>query len=179
MCYTKKRLVVKISTAFMEDIYNHKGYITMKYYVVADVHGFYSALKNELQEKGFFSDKEPHKLIVCGDLFDRGKEAAELQKFMVDLIDRGEVILVKGNHEELLLDLLNSWHRSSYSEGHHNSNGTVDTVLQLTGSTTADLYDNPREVYLKMRETPFIKKILPAMVDYCETQNHILSLIHI
>ena len=39
----------------------------MKYYVVADVHGFYTELITALTEKGFFEDKGPHKLIVCGD----------------------------------------------------------------------------------------------------------------
>lgn len=53
----------------------------MKYYVVADVHGFFDELKFALTEEGFFTDTEPHKLIVCGDLFDRGKQAAELQEF--------------------------------------------------------------------------------------------------
>ena len=38
----------------------------MKYYVVADVHGFFDELKLALTEKGFFTDTEPHKLIVCG-----------------------------------------------------------------------------------------------------------------
>ena len=57
----------------------------MKYYVVADVHGFCSILKEALQEKGFFDDEEPHKLVVCGDLFDRGGEAAALQDFISEL----------------------------------------------------------------------------------------------
>ena len=60
----------------------------MKYYVVADIHGFYTALIEVLTEKGFFEDKEPHKLIVCGDLFDRGLETAKLQEFIVDLMDK-------------------------------------------------------------------------------------------
>ena len=74
----------------------------MKYYVVADVHGFCSILKDALNEKGFFNDEEPHKLIVCGDLFDRGGEAIEIQNFILELLEKDEVILIKGNHEELL-----------------------------------------------------------------------------
>lgn len=54
----------------------------MRYYVVADVHSFYNELIKALTEKGFFEDKEPHKLIVCGDLFDRGMQSAELQDFI-------------------------------------------------------------------------------------------------
>ena len=75
----------------------------MKYYVVADVHGFYTELIAALDEKGFFKDKEPHKLIVCGDLFDRGQEAVALQAFIVDLMKKDEVILIHGNHEDLIV----------------------------------------------------------------------------
>jgi CRISPR-associated protein Cas6/Cse3/CasE subtype I-E len=80
----------------------------MKYYVVADVHGFYSILKQELQDKGFFDDTEAHKLIICGDLFDRGKEAVALQDFILELMQKDEVILIRGNHEDLLLQMLES-----------------------------------------------------------------------
>ncbi len=52
----------------------------MRYYVVADPHGFFTELKTALEEKGFFSDTEPHKLIICGDLFDRGAEALAMQE---------------------------------------------------------------------------------------------------
>ena len=58
----------------------------MKYYVVADIHGFFDELITALDEKGFFSDTEPHKLIVCGDLFDRGTQALKLQEFILDLL---------------------------------------------------------------------------------------------
>lgn len=38
--------------------------IFMRYYVTSDVHGYFRELKSALSEKGFFEDKEPHKLIV-------------------------------------------------------------------------------------------------------------------
>ena len=36
----------------------------MRYYVVSDVHGYYTPLIEALTDKGFFEDKEPRKLIV-------------------------------------------------------------------------------------------------------------------
>ena len=57
----------------------------MKYFVTADSHGFFSLMHNTLLEKGFDEDNPNHKLIVCGNLMDRGKEAH----------------LVRGNHEDL------------------------------------------------------------------------------
>jgi len=145
----------------------------MKYFVSSDIHGFYNEWIKSLKEKQFNINNPEHKIIICGDLFDRGKEAVELQKFILELMERDEVILIKGNHEKLLLDMLNFWHRESYLQVHHHSNGTVDTVLQLTNSKLSDLYNNPSEVYHKMKETPFMQKILPAMVDYFETKRQI------
>jgi len=46
--------------------------IDMRYYVTADVHGYFTELKTALINAGFFEDAEPHKLVICGDLFDRG-----------------------------------------------------------------------------------------------------------
>ena len=91
----------------------------MKYYVTADVHGYFTALKTALAEQGFFEDTEPHKLVICGDLYDRGTEALQLQEFILDLLSKDQVILIRGNHEDLTLDLLHNWNRKSYLQRHH------------------------------------------------------------
>lgn len=44
-------------------------------HVVSDVHGYYTQMKSALEKAGFFSDDAPHKLIMLGDIFDRGHEA--------------------------------------------------------------------------------------------------------
>ncbi len=67
----------------------------MRYYVVADIHGYSKELITELNAKGFFDDKGPYKLIICGDIYDRGKEALELQKFILELLSQDKVILIK------------------------------------------------------------------------------------
>lgn len=144
----------------------------MKYYVVADVHGFYSELRKALTENGFFVDKKPHKLIVCGDLFDRGREALQLQSFIVDLMKKDEVILVRGNHEDLMLTLIQDWDNFGYMQSHHNSNGTVNTILQLTDSPVI-VGANAKEVKRKLLETPFIKDIIPKTIDYYETEHYV------
>ena len=78
----------------------------MRYYVTADVHGYYSHLMTALTEAGYFEDTKPHKLIICGDLYDRGEEAVQLQSFILALLERDEVILIRGNHEDLADQLL-------------------------------------------------------------------------
>lgn len=65
----------------------------MKYYVTADVHGYFTELKTALAEQGFFEDTEPHKLVICGDLYDRGTEALRLQEFILDLLSKDQAFL--------------------------------------------------------------------------------------
>lgn len=147
----------------------------MKYYVTADVHGYFSELKTALIENGFFDDKEVHKLIVCGDLFDRGKEAFQLQEFILDLLSKDEVILIRGNHEDLALELLNNWHRESFLQYHHHTNGTIDTVCQLTNFAVSNLYSDANAIGKAFLHNPYIQKIIPATVDYFETENYIFT----
>lgn len=143
----------------------------MKYYVVADPHSFFTPMKQALDQAGFFSDCAPHKLIILGDLFDRGLEAQDLQAFVLDLMSQDEVILIRGNHEDLLLELIGIDCGIAYK--HHRSNGTFDTALQLTGfdpiMATIRHYDFAEAV----KETPLCREIIPAMKDYFETKRHI------
>lgn len=145
----------------------------MRYYVVADPHGFFTELKTALEEKGFFSDPDPRKLIICGDLFDRGKEAAAVQEFVLDLMEKDQVILIRGNHEDLLLDFLYALPWKRRIEPHHISNGTADTVCQLTGTTEELLYVTGQSIGREMLEGPLCQKIIPAMVDFFETEHYV------
>ena len=148
----------------------------MKYYVVADVHGFYSELMEALTEKGFFEDEGAKKLVICGDLFDRGEEAKKLQNFIVELLEKDEVILIRGNHEDLLEQLVKEYQRwwgDSILHTAHFSNGTVGTVLQLTDMQLYELTYAPQMMKARMENTPLFKKILPSMQNYLETEHYI------
>ena len=48
----------------------------MKYYIVSDVHSYYSILRRTLDEKGFSLNKD-HVLVLLGDAFDRGEETRD------------------------------------------------------------------------------------------------------
>lgn len=147
----------------------------MKYYVTADIHGYFSELKEALIEKGFFTDTNPHKLIICGDLYDRGKEARALQDFILDLLSKDQVILIRGNHEDLALELLHNWHLKSYNRYYHHTNGTIDTIYQLTGNSTAITPSDWEKVGQDFMHNPYIQSIIPAMVDYYETEHYIFT----
>lgn len=145
----------------------------MRYYVVADPHGFYSILAATLRAKGYFDDAAPHKLLILGDLMDRGAEAVELQNFVLELMARDEVILIRGNHEDLLEALVVKDGGMPYS--YHVENGTYDTALQLTGYDRATALAKRREFTSAVMETPFYKEIMPAMIDYFETENYVFT----
>lgn len=148
----------------------------MKYYVVADVHGFYDETITALTEKGFFEDKSPHKLIICGDLFDRGEKAEQMQEFILDLIEKDLAILIRGNHEDLALEFVKNAHKymtPMLMLTHHYRNGTVDTMLALTKTGLADAYNDVKTFAIKCRQTPYFTQIIPKTVNYYETENYV------
>ena len=147
----------------------------MKYYVVADIHGYYSVLRATLEDKGYFKEKEPHKLIICGDIFDRGTETLKMQSFVSDLIDKDEVILIRGNHEDLMVDLVKDLERGNANAlyGHNLSNGTTMSLLELTNNNLHEARMATKQIATQFYGTIFYKKILPKMLDYFETKNYI------
>lgn len=145
--------------------------VAMKYYVVSDIHGFYSKFHSALENAGFFADTEPHKLVVLGDLFDRGREARMLQSFILERMEKDEVILIRGNHEDLFVDLVTTDCGMAYR--HHKLNGTYDTALQLTGFDAQEAFARCAAFADAAQKTPFYQQILPVMVDYFETKHYV------
>lgn len=145
----------------------------MKYYVVSDVHGFYTAMKKALMKAGFFEEKEPHKLVVCGDMMDRGAQAREMQEFMMQMLREDKLIYIRGNHEDLLEAMVTDIaYRRPVSEVHE-WNGTWDTAVQLSGLDSALAARYPMEVARRLRESDFWHELLPASVDFFETEHYV------
>ena len=143
----------------------------MKYYITADVHGFYTEFHKALDEAGYFTDPEPHKLIILGDLFDRGQEAVEMQRFILSLLEQDAVILVRGNHEDLYEEMITIDKGLPYR--HHRSNGTYDTALQLTGFDPGLAIIRNFDFAEAAQNTPYFRQIIPAMVDWYETEHYV------
>ncbi|MBO5262303.1 MAG: metallophosphoesterase [Clostridia bacterium] len=152
----------------------------MKYYVVADVHGYYTPMKKALKDAGFFEEKEPCKLIVCGDLLDRGKEANQTVDFMMQLLKEGKLIYIRGNHEDLFVRCLQEIasggvHEIASGMSVHHQNGTWDSLLQISSMGELEAYNNASELVRRVRNSQFYKKLLSECVDYFETQNYIFT----
>lgn len=147
----------------------------MKYFVSADVHGFYNEWLAALKQKKFDIDNPEHKLIVCGDLFDRGSQAKELQAFVMRLIKKDKIILIKGNHEDLALELIDNYinYMFDIKSTHHWHNGTFQTMLELTDMSYNDATTCLLEFKSRADETDYVKKIIPKMKNYYETAHYI------
>ncbi len=145
----------------------------MKYYVTSDTHGYCSILKGALERAGFFADRSERRLVVLGDLFDRGEEENELQRFLLRLMENDEVILVRGNHEDLFCELVNEDRGLPYD--HHIHNGTFRTALRLTGYDVRMALDRAGDFCEAAKRTPFYTILMPAMRDFLETERYIMT----
>lgn len=99
-----------------------------KYFCVSDIHSFYTPLKKALDKAGFDITNKNHILLVLGDIFDRGNETKELYDFLLS-IPKSRKIMIKGNHEDLYLELLTK----DFPESHDFHNGTVKTFCAIAG----------------------------------------------
>ena len=76
----------------------------MKYFVSADIHGFFDEWMSALKKNDFDIDNQQHKIVVCGDLFDRGRQPKQIIDFV--LAHKNKIILIKGNHEYLMEEMI-------------------------------------------------------------------------
>ena len=109
----------------------------MKYFVCSDPHSFTSIMIKALTDAGFDKDNPEHKLILCGDAFDRGPEPVEMYRYLKDLGDK--FIFIRGNHEDLFFDARREFMECGmvYSY-HHGHNGTDKTVYKLNNEFLLD-----------------------------------------
>lgn len=134
----------------------------MKYFVVSDIHSFFDEFKKAIDEAGFDPRNENHTLVICGDLFDRGRQPIELIRYLNHEVPRK--ILIRGNHEDLFEDMC----RRGEPWAHDYSNGTCQTVFDLTGANEPISFERRANIALAK-----IMPLLNQMVDYYETEHYI------
>lgn len=134
----------------------------MKYFVSGDIHGFYDEWQNALKDKGFNLDNPEHKIILCGDLFDRGNQPKEIIEFVLKHKDK--VILIRGNHEDLMEQMIE---RNSSDYGDL-CNGTAQTIVDLYPEWQISEFD-----LKKIANLTKLQEVLDMCVDYYETTHYI------
>lgn len=138
----------------------------MKFFVCSDIHSAYTPWMKALNEAGFDANNDDHKIIVCGDLFDRMDETKEVYKFALDMINKDKLIYISGNHEDLMTEMLDR----EYSLYHDRQNGTVKSFYQLCNAYPEDMenYPGPNDIVGGL-----LKPLFDKAVNYFETKNYI------
>ena len=136
--------------------------MSMKYFVCADIHGFYDEWQKALKENGFDINNPEHKIIVCGDLFDRGHQPKEIIDFILSHKDK--FILIRGNHEDLMQEMI----CRNYNLRHDLSNGTAYTIVDLCPEWMISEFN-----LKKIAKQTGLQEVLDMCVDYFETKKFI------
>lgn len=142
-----------------------------KLFVVGDIHSFYDEFKTALDKTEYDADNPNHLLISLGDMFDRGPKSQEVLDFFNGINNK---ILIRGNHEDLLLDCL---HRG-FPYSHDITNGTVRTIMNLGNvRPKSDNYyipDNPQDFSIGVH-IAYVKVIdlINSMLNFYETEKYI------
>lgn len=137
----------------------------MKYFVVSDVHGFYTYMKKALDKAGYDKDNPNHFFINCGDLFDRGEEATACLDFVTS-IPKERRAFIEGNHETLLMDIL-------FSGTYHMAdihNGTLDTIFQLSHRKSVFELNESLNILSKNEK---LHEYLSSLINYYEISDYV------
>lgn len=134
----------------------------MKYFVSSDIHGYFDEWQKALKEKGFEENNPEHKIIVCGDLFDRGRQPKQIIDFVLSHKDK--FILIRGNHEDLMQDMIDR-NKNTYGDL---CNGTAQTIVDLCPKWQVSEFD-----LKKIAKKTGLQEVLDMCVDYYETSKYI------
>ncbi len=101
----------------------------MIYFCVSDIHGYYDVLIKALSDSGYEDNNKNHKLVVVGDMVDRGPQNKEVLEYVEGKVSNQEAILVMGNHDVFLLDFFKKdFSRTIFN---FNRNGHLKTITDL------------------------------------------------
>lgn len=139
----------------------------MKYFVFSDAHGYYDILAESLYRAGFRMKDPSHGIISLGDLIDRGSDPLGCLNFVNSLPEERK-ILIRGNHETLLDELMRREREYSYEY----SNGTIYTLYELAQNKGGTLRD-VRDVCRDARTSPMWLEYTKYLRDYAEIGDNI------
>jgi len=127
----------------------------MNIWAVGDIHGrsdLLLLLLKKLDKAGL--DLEKDKLIFLGDYIDRGPDSKGVLDVVMDLDQKSNVTCLLGNHDDFLIDAVESRSSSLWCDGR---NGGKETLNSFAGY---DLFDPQRWGTPKV----FVKNIIPKNI---------------
>ena len=113
-----------------------------KVIIIGDIHSCAEPLKEVLKD---FSEENLY--VFVGDYFDRGIQPVETLKIMLDLLEKPNVILIEGNHEE------KSMKKFIYDEEKYTKSFEETTLLPLLKEYDVDyVRASLKKIYKKLRQ---------------------------
>jgi serine/threonine protein phosphatase 1 len=106
-------------------------------YTIGDIHGCLDQLQRLVELCEQDAEAQRSKFIFLGDYIDRGSDSRGVNEFLMNLQKRSphEIICLRGNHEQLLLDAL----EGEGAEMHWLSNGGEATLRSYRASRATGL----------------------------------------
>ena len=139
----------------------------VKIFAVSDIHGNKTLLENALNDAGFIKNSDGHLLVVLGDLFDRGAENKATLDYLNGIDNK---ILLRGNHEDILLESLTIGVVDHLQE----ANGTVPTLMEFFPSYSGGRYCSPRNS-TEREIADSLKKLINSMGTFFESENYVFT----
>jgi serine/threonine protein phosphatase 1 len=146
-----------------------------RYFVFSDAHGCYDALISSLEAAGFDKDNSNHILIGAGDYFDRGDRNAQIYKFLFSEQFKAKAYLIRGNHDDMLKDFLNSKSNGVFDATYNGLNKTIGNFAKTKCNITMLEYDSDFYVGRIMRNYPNLMKFLNSMLSGLKIDNYIIT----
>jgi len=143
----------------------------MKYFCVSDIHGHYDVLIASLKEKGWDPDNMGHKLIVIGDMVDRGPQNKEVLEFVCTLLKENKAIFIMGNHDVFLLDFFKGiFNKTIFNFKYNGHKKTIDQLLGYKVPNDSNFKEEQKELIDKY---PHIYEMLNSAPYYYEIGKYI------
>ena len=162
----------------------------MKYFLFSDVHGEYDALITSLEAAGFDLLNKEHMLIGLGDYFDRGSQNEMVLVFLKTMLDMGRIKLIRGNHDDMLLNFLRTTGLGDPIDIFYNKtqyindiiyNGMNMTIAELAGqpglaANISVLIDGVNGLRQQIKDKhPYLISMVENMTDRVLIDNYILT----
>lgn len=137
-----------------------------KLFVCSDIHSAYTPWMKALNEAGFDEDNPEHKIVVCGDLFDRLDESKWVYEFTLDMLEKDKLVYTLGNHDLLMQKMLDR----GYIWYHDYHNGTAKTFSHLLNAYK-DNFPNEESDFDIVKK--ILRPIFDKTVNYFRTRNYV------
>lgn len=150
----------------------------MRFFVISDIHSFYKETINALKKTGYGENNPGHKIILCGDAFDRGDESYQIFVWLKELKKKNKIILIRGNHEDLLLDI----YKNKRIGDHDLHNRSTKTIIDIVNAVEKDRIYSQFDLFtplilnhcLKVLEDiGFIDFLKNDFIDFFETKEYV------